>query len=250
MREAGRHDAGLILISTHPMRMFISRFLVSAIIVPLVLLAVAACARKDAGDVALFNGKDLKGWVAVAKDNSPDGAKTWGVANGVITCTGEPFGYIRTEKTYGDYHLVVEWRWPAAAQLNAKGRPVPRNSGVFVRMKGEDKVWPACLEAQLQEQNAGDFIAFAGFDTNEHKGVTANAMGIRRLPKKNPSSEKPDGEWNRYDIVCEGDTVTISVNGVEQNRVTGASAREGRICLQSEGAPVEFRNVVLRPIKR
>ena len=237
------------LFFAHPMRAFISRFLVSAIIAPLVLLAVAGCAKKDAGGVALFNGKDLTGWVAFAKDAPAGGAKTWGVANGVITCTGEPFGYIRTEKTYGDYHLVVEWRWPAAARPNAQGRIIPRNSGVFVHMKGEDKVWPACLEAQLQEQNAGDFIAFAGFDTNEHRGVTANAMGIRRLPKKNASSEKPDGEWNRYDIVCAGDTVTVSVNGVEQNRVTGARAREGHICLQSEGAPVEFRNVALKPVK-
>ena len=231
------------------MRAFTTRFIAPVIIALFAVLTLAACAKKDSGAVALFNGRDLSGWVAASKDNAHVNAKTWGVANGVITCTGEPFGYIRTEKSFSNYRLSVEWRWPAAARLNAKGVPIPRNSGVFLHMQGEDKVWPACIEAQLQEKNAGDFIAFVGFDSNEHKTVTANPMGIRKFAKKNASSEKPGGEWNRYDIVCEGDTITISVNGVEQNRVTGASAREGRICLQSEGAPVEFRNVVLTPLK-
>ena len=236
----------------------------------IIALLVAACAKKDAAceSTALFNGKDLAGWVAFAKDNPPGPAATWGVAGGVITCAGMPFGYLRTEKSFSNYRLRVEWRWagaPSATAPDAKGKPRPRNSGVFLHMQGADEVWPTCVEAQLQENNAGDFIISGpgGIVASELAAARAAALAaagaddaarkkaaeLRRLPKKNPSSEKPAGEWNRYDIICAGGTITVSVNGVEQNRLTGLSVREGRICLQAEGAPVEFRNITLTPLK-
>ena len=41
------------------------------------------------------------------------------------------------------------------------------------------------------------------------------------------SAERPTGEWNTYDIICAGDTVTLRVNGVEQNRATGVTLTSG-----------------------
>lgn len=213
--------------------------------------------------IALFNGKDLSGWTAIGKGVSADeAAKTWGVANGVITDTGKPNGYLRTTKRYANYRLVVEWRWPNSASLDANGQPKPRNSGVILHMQGEDAVWPKSIEAQLREGDAGDFWVIGGVETNEHTASRAKAVAAagddaaakkkaatsRRLIKNNPSSEKPGGEWNRYEIVCRGDTITLSINGVEQNRVTGVTVNEGHICLQAEGSPVEFRNIVLTPL--
>lgn len=238
------------------------RTLASATLALTLLFSSAACAKEDSATIQLFNGKDLAGWVAYGKDNSPDAAKTWGVKDGVITNTGKPNGYLRTLKRYANYRLAVEWRW-LEAPLDASGKPRTRNSGVLLHMQGTDEVWPKCIEAQLMEKNAGDFYIIGGVDTNEHKAARAAAIAAagndadarkkaendRRLPKKNPSSEKPDGEWNRYEIVCQGDTITLTVNGVEQNRVTGVTVSEGHICLQSEGAPMEFRNVALTPIK-
>jgi hypothetical protein len=63
-----------------------------------------------------------------------------------------------------------------------------------------------------------------------------------------PDSEHPSGEWNSCDIVCRGDTITVTINGVVQNRVTGCSLREGRIGFQLEGAPYELRHVRLTPL--
>ena len=76
------------------------------------------------------------------------------------------------------------------------------------------------------------------------------AETLRRVLKLRESSEKPAGEWNTYEIHSRGDTVTVFVNGVEQNRATEVSVQEGHICLQAEGAAVEFRNIKLEPLLR
>src|SRR5262249_58601485 len=61
--------------------------------------------------------------------------------------------------------------------------------------------------------------------------------------------EKPTGEWNHYRITCKGDTVKVEVNGKFVNEGKNAELKKGKILLQSEGAPVHFRNVKLTPIK-
>ncbi|MEA3226227.1 MAG: DUF1080 domain-containing protein, partial [Planctomycetota bacterium] len=66
--------------------------------------------------------------------------------------------------------------------------------------------------------------------------------------KKNPSNEKPVGRWNSYDIVCDGKNITLFVNGLLQNKGADANPSYGPICLQSEGSPIEFRNIYLEPI--
>ena len=45
-----------------------------------------------------------------------------------------------------------------------------------------------------------------------------------------------------------GGELTLEVNGLVQNRAHWCEPVAGKICLQSEGAPIEFRDIVLRPI--
>jgi hypothetical protein len=46
-----------------------------------------------------------------------------------------------------------------------------------------------------------------------------------------------------------GDTLTLKVNGTLQNTATGMQVPEkGYIGLQSEGAPIMFRNIKLTPL--
>ena len=182
----------------------------------------------------LFNGKDLTGWTPYLRGGQGDPKNTWSVKDGVIACTGKPSGYIRTEVDYADYKLHVEWRWPG------KGG----NSGVLVHMSGKDTVWPKSIEAQLMSGNAGDFFVIGGTDFKEHKGQKG-----RRTPKAAKSSEKALGEWNSYDIICKGGSILPYVNGVLQNTATEATVKSGKICLQSEGRPIEFRNVYVEPVK-
>ena len=186
----------------------------------------------------LWNGKDFTGWMRYLRDPSKDVDDTWSVENGLLRCTGSPAGYMRTEKVYADYHLHVEWRWPDK----------PGNNGVLVHMSGEDKVWPKSLECQLHSGNAGDFWVIGGVETAEHaKG--GPRVGGRRTQKLHDSSEKPLGQWNAYDIICKDDWIVVIVNGVLQNIGTKCSETSGKICLQSEGAQIEYRNIHVEPLE-
>jgi hypothetical protein len=194
---------------------------------------------------ALFNGKDLDGWIRFSPGDQPgdDGTwtvdKVWSVRDGVIHCEGKPAGYIRTVESYANYRLHMEWRWVDK----------PTNSGVLLHTAGIDRVWPMCVEAQLMHQNAGDFWLLSHSTINVD-GKQVGPGPFVNAEKKHPSNEKPVGEWNTYDIVCDGGTVQLTVNGLLQNEGTDANPSSGPICLQSEGSPIQFRNIYLEPLEK
>ena len=210
--------------------------------------------------IELFNGKDLTGWVRFIPNDQPAPAPAaeppakrkrkppvgpfkaegvWSVEDGVIRCTGVPNGYIRTCDSYANYKLHVEWRWPEK----------PTNSGVLLHRTGIDKVWPKCVEAQLKDQGAGD-IVLLGDASITAGGKKMGGKGIVAIRKKDPANEKPAGQWNSYDIVCDGGSVTLTVNGKLLNQGAGADPSSGPIGLQSEGSPIEFRNVYIEPLDK
>ncbi len=183
--------------------------------------------------IVLFNGKDLTGWVPYVRGKT-DPKTVFTVKDGVIHVAGKPPGYVRTARAYTNYKLHVEWRWPAK----------PTNSGVLLHMTGPDRVWPKSIECQLMSGSAGDIWLIGGTRVT----VVGQQRKGRRIVKKAPSSEKKPPAWNTYEIVCAGDTIKATVNGVLQTDATGASQSGGKICLQSEGSPIEFRNVYLEPV--
>jgi hypothetical protein len=186
----------------------------------------------------LWNGKDLTGWQPYARGGTEQAENTWSVKDDVIRCEGRPNGYMRTEKNYANYLLHVEWRWPER----------PGNSGVLIHMSLPDNVWPKSLECQLGAGNAGDFWEIGGVEFSEHARKSQRVRG-RRVIKLKESSEKPAGQWNSYDIICKDDFVVVLVNGVLQNIASNCSVTSGKICLQSEGSPIEFRNIYLEPLE-
>jgi len=190
--------------------------------------AIAPSKRID-----LFDGKTLDGWTFVSQKTNFPAASIWSVTNGVIRCLGKPNGYARTLQAYRDFRLHVEWRWPKAAG----------NSGVFVHINPPDVVWPLCFEAQLLAGDAGELRLNGG--ARLASVTDPKVIAVRR---RVPGTEKPVGEWNEYDIVCRGDTISIRVNGVLQNEASGMSVSSGAIGLQAEGALVEFRNVYIEPV--
>ncbi|MDR2883371.1 MAG: DUF1080 domain-containing protein [Alistipes sp.] len=196
-------------------------------------ITLGSCAPKPAA-IELFNGTDLTGWVGYLTADSLDTAKEFTVRDGVI-CLSGPMGYIRTEATYTDYKLEVEWRWPGE----------PTNSGIFQRMQLPDQGLPQCFECQLMSGSAGDLLGLAGARTAE---IADRSGSVVVIPKISGSSELPAGQWNRAEIVCLGGEITVTINDVLQNKATGMSLPGGHIALQSEGGPVEFRNVRLTPM--
>ncbi len=218
---------------------------IAALAVTIALLAVVTGASEVQNKpivpkekTMLWNGRDFTGWKLYTREPDHDVMKTWSVKNSLIRCEGKPAGYMRTEKDYADYLFHVEWRWPA------KGG----NNGVLVHMSGEDKVWPKSLECQLYSGNAGDFWVIGGLETAEHAKGGKRIRGRRTLKLKD-SSEKSPGQWNAYDIICKDDWIVVVVNGVLQNVATRCSASSGKICLQSEGTPIEYRNIYIEPVE-
>jgi len=185
--------------------------------------------------IRLFNGKDLSNWTFYLKDPSVDASKVFMVHGDIVHITGDPFGYMRTNESYSDYTLHVEWRYPGEAS----------NSGVFIHAQLPDTLWPMSIECQLKAGSAGDFVCMGGSDINERADKS-----VRSVKKMAESSEKPAGEWNTMEVTCISDNIDVFVNGVHQNKATGSTIKEGHICLQSEGKDIEFRNVYLVKLKK
>lgn len=226
-------------------------------LLPLLAAALFAAPALAADDkfTPLFNGKDTTGWTfflrppANTPDAKPDPKDTWSVKDGVLVCTGKPNGYVVTEKEYGDYVLRLKWRFPK----ESKGG----NSGVLLHCTGEDRVWPNSVEAQLAAGQAGDFWLIADkagklpkLDIDAARKDEKNKEGRHffRLNKEE-KVEKPFGEWNEYEITCKGGDITLVVNGKTVNEGKGGELKKGRIALQSEGAPIEFKDIEIKAIK-
>lgn len=225
----------------------------------LALLAFAltgCCAPPPTGpeSFSLFNSKDLTGWypdVPDADDN-PDIKPSFIVRDGNLVSMGKPLGHLITKASYKDYRLVVEYRFADK----------PGNCGVLVHTDGERPrvlydMFPASIEVQLQHKQAGDFWCIhenistpdmetrRGPDPSKYGGKKGQKRHIRNLTD---GSENELGEWNTMIIETLGDKVRVWVNNDLVNDGFDATATEGQIALQAEGAQVEFRKLEMTPI--
>jgi len=189
-------------------------------------------------------GYDPEAWDCYLDDPAVHLEDVWSEEEGVLICQGAPLGYLYTKREYGDFVLKLDWRWPPGKK--------PGNGGVLIRMTGWHKIWPKSLEAQLNTGNAGDFWGLDGYNLSgpAERMRTAEHEQFGKLTnlKKTENLENPPGEWNSYEIIAEGDTVTLIINGRQVNKATGCDLNPGRICLTSEGDEIHFRNVEITPI--
>lgn len=183
---------------------------------------------------------------------------TWTWKNGEIQCTGNPVGVIRSIKPVKNFELVVQWR-----HLKAAG-----NSGVFVwaiekSLTGlEPGKLPHGIEVQVldhgytgkyekETQKKADWFTTNGdvFAVGESKMdpfPPLSPNGARSFPSKNLS--KGVGEWNHYYIRAINGEIRLWVNGEEVSGGSNCNPSEGFLCLESEGSPVEFKNLRIREL--
>jgi hypothetical protein len=227
-----------------------SRLALVAVALVAVLLPVAGAAQPQG--IRLFNGKDLSGWSAFLVDPKVPMTDVWSVQDGILVCKGEPLGYLYTNAEYTSFKLIVEWRWAPGTAARLGKAP---NSGVLMRVNGEPKPKgvPRTYEAQLQAGSAGDLYGFWGMPLDgdparrrEAKGheLLGDMVGFRKIE----AAEKPEGEWNTYEITFDGPSLVVLVNGKKVNEAQGATVMPGRIALQSEGGEIQFRRVEIWPI--
>jgi hypothetical protein len=216
------------------------------ILTALALITSVAADQKDQF-TPLFDGQTLEGWTFIVKPDKEgkraDPKNTWSAAKGILHCTGKPNGCIVTKKEYADYLLKVKWRWPASGMGG--------NSGVLLHVRDE-KYWPTSIEAQMLSGRAGDLLLTnppdAKLEVDRSRQDPKLERCFRRIETQAPV-EKKLGEWNEMEITCSGGDITVVVNGVKVNEGKNGNLRSGRIALQSEGAEVEFQDIVIKSLK-
>lgn len=201
----------------------------------LITIAISLSAVKSYSQTEdLFNGKDLSNWNFVVDGDKAPHEHVFSVQDGVILIHGNPFGYMYTKKKYSNYILELEWSWVDSES----------NSGIFLMIAEPKNPFPNGIECQLKAGIAGDFVLLGGSDMDEYVVPADGRPKFPVIKKREDSSEKPVGEWNKAKIEVKEGKVTVYINGVLQNQGTN-KVKEGYIGLQSEGGPIQFRNLRL-----
>ncbi len=246
------------------------------LLVPLLLITFAI--PSTAADVkALIDGTG-HGWRAMTEADFTKvncDPSTWSFEkDGLIKCTGQPVGVIRTKKMVTNLELVVQWR-----HLKPAG-----NSGVFL--------WAMPESIQNLEAGKGQLpwgievqVLDLGYETNWEKSkgkpsdwftshgdvfptgkasmkaftpeitytkpdgtqyVVGNPKSSRSFPVQRLT--KGVGEWNHYYVRAINGEVRLWVNGVEVSGGTECKPATGYLCLESEGSPIEFKGLRIREL--
>ena len=170
--------------------------------------------------IRLLNKNDLNGWQPLGSSNQ------WVVSNGVLSSRKSGVN-IRTSRTFGDFKLHIEFRYPKES-----------NSGVYLRGRYEVQI----EDDYGREPYSHRFSGIYGF-------VTPSEIVAR-----------PAGQWQTYDITLVGRQVTVVANGktVISNQeipgITGGAldsneGEPGPIYLQGDHGPIEYRNIVITPAR-
>lgn len=235
--------------------MNVRRLSLAAVLACLCSVAFAADNSPPEGFQALFNGKDFAGWHGVGTEDPrkiaalsadersqrfaesmKDLHEHWKVEDGQLVNDGKGL-YMTTDKDYGDYELLVEWK------LIPHG-----DSGVYLKGTPQVQVW---------DYTDADYIQRFKADMGSG-GLWNNSAGA---PGKDPSSraDKPIGQWNQFRIIQCGARTTVYLNGtlvVEQailenyfdkDRKTPLISR-GPVQLQTHGNEVRWKNIYIREL--
>jgi hypothetical protein len=223
-----------------PLRFF------TAAVLALAAASLPAQERPRAGTedrgVPLFNGKDLTGWVNV---NCHPG--TFFVKDGEIVTTGNPTGFLRTEKQYENFVLEIDW-------MHVNKKEVA-NSGLFVwgdPLPAVGTPYTRGIEVQV-------LINYPKVDWATNHGDIFSIHGARCVPDRPhpkgyerclPSEErvKGGGEWNHYKVTANNGAIKLEVNGKEVSGVSKCTPRKGYLALESEGAECHFKNIRLNEL--
>ncbi|MFK7819329.1 MAG: DUF1080 domain-containing protein [Planctomycetaceae bacterium] len=230
------------------------RFCVLAAISLLVPVSVNAQELKvPDGFAPLFNGKNLDGWhgmnphsVVKLDDHQKEAAiikqqkdfvAHWSVENGELVNDGKG-PYCSTDKVYGDYELLVEYKTVAKA-----------DSGIYLKGNPQVQIWDYTDEGKF---NIGGDKGSGGLWNN-----SAGAPGKDPVTSNGKPADKPFGEWNSFRIVQIGARTSVWLNG--QHVVDHALMenywdrsqplrRRGVVRLQTHGNEIRWRNIFIREI--
>jgi len=180
----------------------------------------------------MFNGKDLTGW----QGGAGDAADCWLVEDGLLVCTGKKGTWLRSDQTYGDFNLRLEYRIMAAG-----------NSGVYLRVpsNGNHHGAGAGIEVQILDDADARYRELKPYQyAGSLYAVVPAAAHVGR----------PIGHWNSLEIDCQGKSYRVVHNGTVVIEADAAAFPEldernveGYLGLQNHNQHVWFRNLRLGP---
>lgn len=172
--------------------------LFSLVTTPLLLAANPHAAFADEGyQSSLFDGKSLHGWTA-------ENEAVVEVQDGELLLKAGD-GWLRSDHTYADFQLHVEWKALKADQYDA---------GIYLRASREGKPFPKRgYQINLKQGQEGTLIR-------------VNGGKVSGLIKQ--------GEWNTFDITARGKQATLDINGKRAYQVEGLEIPRGYVGIQVE----------------
>ena len=199
---------------------------------------------KEEGFTPLFNGKDLSGWrYGGAKEAPAKSGKGYQVENGVLYCTAADGGNLYTEKEYANFVLRFDFKLEANS-----------NNGIAIRSPLEGDAAYQGIELQVLDDSGSQYQTLQPF---QYHGSVYGVVAAKR------GSQKPVGEWNTQEVVCDGRKIKVTLNGtvivdanlddVKDPKVLeahpGLARKTGHIGFLGHGTRVEFRNVRVKELK-
>jgi len=239
-------------------------------------------APTDAAWVPLFNGKDLSGWTPklTGQPLGADPARTFRVEEGLLKVSYEAqpdfegrFGHLFHERELGHYRLLVEYRFTGE---QARGGPgwAWRNSGVMLHAQRPETMtlaqeFPVSIEVQFLGGDGTNPRTTANLCTPGTNVVMGGALVERHCTDSSSATYAGD-RWVTVEIEVRGhELVRHQIDGKvvleyqqpqldpkdpDAQRLIAAGAplalASGRIALQSESHPIEFRRVEVLELQR
>ncbi|HEX3656436.1 MAG TPA: DUF1080 domain-containing protein [Pirellulales bacterium] len=234
---------------------------IATLLMLLSLLDAAKAAEQESLPKATIDGSgpDWKPLGEADFVNVNGDADTWTWNGGAVHCTGKPVGVTRSRKPYTNFELVAQWRHTSSGG----------NSGIFVWATEEalsglppGKLPPGGIEVQILDHGyAEQYERRTGkkpdwFTTNGDVFPVGKSQmtpfepvspkGKRSFPRKQLS--KGVNEWNHYYVRAINGEIRLWVNGEEVSGGNNCRPASGYLCLESEGAPVDFRDLRIREL--
>lgn len=179
----------------------------------------------------LLHLKDFEEFAGKSKE--PVSGKNWTEKEGIISCQGQPRGYIYSRAEMGNCTVRLEYRFPESAEKNEDP-----NTGLLFFITGENRVWPKCLEVQ------GKYSEMAHIKSNSRD----IKLEVTDDPQARDKARRPIGEWNAIEVICKDGALTSILNGTPIASCKPSELKQGFFGLQSEGNPVEFRNIRIQQL--
>jgi len=216
-----------------------------AILSVLYLISIGSAKSQATSSVFLFKPEDRSHWFTYLQGSgkNKDSLGVFRLEKGMIHVSGQKFGYIATEESYSNFHLKLEFKWGEKKYPPRDADTTKRDNGIcfYMPLNEKDLVWPKSIECQVQEGDVGD-IWLIDSTTVVIEGKRTEPNDYTRVKKKK-DGEKPNGEWNRVEVIVKEGQITYIVNGIVVNEAKSPSLNEGKIIIQSEGAEIYYRKI-------